>query len=1134
VTDTPARSRRRAASRTPVGGPMAGSGTPARRPAEAPGGDQTWYRDAILYELHVRSFRDANGDGTGDFAGLTEKLDYLADLGVTAVWLLPFYPSPLRDDGYDISDFTGVNPDYGTPGDVRRFIREAHRRGLRVITEVVCNHTSDQHPWFQRARRAKPGSQWRDFYVWSDTPDRYGDARVIFAESETSNWTWDPVAGAYYWHRFFSHQPDLNYDNPRVRQAMVRAVDHWLAMGVDGLRLDGVPYLFEREGTSCENLPETHAFLRNLRRHVDERFPGRLLVAQANQWPEDAAAYFGDGDECQMAFHFPVMPRMYMALQMEDRFPIIDILEQTPPIPASAQWALFLRNHDELTLEMVTDEERDYMYRAYAADPQTRHHVGIRRRLAPLLGNHRRRIELLNALLFSLPGTPVIYYGDEIGMGDNVYLGDRDGVRTPMQWSADRNAGFSSANRQSLYLPVIIDPEYHHEAVNVEAQQANRNSLLWWMKRVIALRRRHPAFGRGSLEFLHPENRHVLAFVRRHGDDTLLVVANLSRFAQHVQLDLASFEGWVPAELFGGEPFPAIARAPYVLTLGPHGFLWFGLQAPGIADDASAPAGEPAELPAVARIADLAAPAHRDRFVEALHAWAGQRRWFRSKARRVRAADLSDVVPLDLDGLELALFVLDVRYTEGEPEEYVVPLARLGALEAAALGDTAGTVVARLGDGGDVLVDAMRIPAVTERLLAAVGARRRWRGESGALAAQPTPAYRSLRGDPAVRLVASPSRAEQSNTSILLGNRLIFKLYRRMEPGINPDLEVGRFLTERGFPHVPAVAGSLELRPVGREPASIAMVQAFRPNEGDAWSYTLDALGDYLDGVVTQAEPPASVAMSAAGLLALAAAPPPRDIRAAIGTYLDQARLLGERTAALHLALASDHEDPAFAPERADTLYLRSVHQSVRTASRRGFDLLRRRLPALPAPVRADAEAALALRSRAEDRLGRLLGRSHEGLRIRIHGDYHLGQVLYTGRDFVIIDFEGEPGRPLSERRIKRSPLVDVAGMLRSFSYAASGTLIRRAGGGSVRAQDVGQLEPWARAWTAWVSAAFLAGYRATAGASEILPATDDGWAVLLDAFLLQKALYELDYEVNNRPAWVGIPVQGIVGLLRG
>ncbi len=522
--------------------------------------DPLWYKDAIIYEAHVRAFYDSNADGMGDFRGLAEKLDYLEDLGVSAIWMLPFFPSPWKDDGYDIADFRSVHPAYGTLRDFQMFLKEAHRRNLRVITELVINHTSDQHLWFQRSRRAEPGSRWRDFYVWSDNPDKYAGTRIIFKDFEPANWTWDPVAKAYYWHRFYSHQPDLNFDNPLVRRAVMHTLDFWAEMGVDGFRLDAIPYLYEREGTSCENLPETHVFLKELRRHLDSSHPHRMLLAEANMWPEDAVAYFGNGDECHMEFHFPLMPRLFMALRLEDRLPIVEILKRTPPIPETCQWAMFLRNHDELTLEMVTDEERDYMYRVYAADQRARINLGIRRRLAPLLGNDRSRIEVMNALLFSMPGTPVIYYGDEIGMGDNVYLGDRNGVRTPMQWSPDRNAGFSSANPQKLYLPVNIDPAYHYEAVNVESQEDNPNSLLNWTKRLIALRKQYKAFGRGTIEFLQPSNQRVLAYLRRYQEETILVVANLSRFAQAVQLDLHKFEGWTPVEMFGRTDFPSVGR----------------------------------------------------------------------------------------------------------------------------------------------------------------------------------------------------------------------------------------------------------------------------------------------------------------------------------------------------------------------------------------------------------------------------------------------------------------------------------------------------------------------------------------------------------------------------------------------
>ncbi|HLP39921.1 MAG TPA: maltose alpha-D-glucosyltransferase, partial [Fibrobacteria bacterium] len=555
-----------------------------------------WYQEAVIYQAHVKSFFDSNGDGIGDFAGMTQKLDYLADLGITALWILPFYPSPLKDDGYDIADYCAVNPAFGTLEDFRTFLSEAHRRGIRVITELVLNHTSDQHPWFQVSRRASPGSPEREFYVWSDTTERYQEARIIFKDFEVSNWTWDPLAKAYYWHRFYSHQPDLNFENPQVRSAMLKIIDFWMDLGVDGLRLDAVPYLYEADGTNCENLPATHAYLKVISGHIRAKYgPDRMLLAEANQWPEDAVAYFGRGDECHMAFHFPLMPRMFMALRMEERYPIVDILEQTPPIPGNCQWAVFLRNHDELTLEMVTDEERDYMYRVYARDKQARINLGIRRRLAPLVDNDRRKVELLHILLFSLPGTPVIYYGDEIGMGDNIFLGDRNGVRTPMQWSPDRNAGFSAANPQRLYLPVILDPEYHYESLNVENQDHNLSSLLWWMRRRIALRDRFAVFGHGSAEFLHPDNPKVLCFLRRHGDQVVLVAVNLSVSPQVTTLDLSAFQGAAVEEISSLSKFPQVTSAPYTLMLGPYGYYWLLLR----------PAREPVFLPEATRAPTL-------------------------------------------------------------------------------------------------------------------------------------------------------------------------------------------------------------------------------------------------------------------------------------------------------------------------------------------------------------------------------------------------------------------------------------------------------------------------------------------------------------------------------------------------
>jgi maltose alpha-D-glucosyltransferase / alpha-amylase len=537
--------------------------------------DPHWYKDAVVYQLHIKAFRDSSSDGYGDFRGLTERLEYIHQLGANVVWLLPFYPSPLKDDGYDISSYESIHPTYGTIDDFKAFMDAAHARGLKVITELVINHTSDQHPWFQRARCAPKGSPERDWYVWSDDPNRYEGTRIIFTDTEKSNWTWDPEAQQFYWHRFFSHQPDLNFDNPEVIQAVIDVMRFWLNMGVDGLRLDAIPYLIERDGTNCENLPETHVVLKKLRAALDAEFDNRIFLAEANQWPPDVRPYFGDSDECHMAFHFPLMPRMYMALRKEDRTPIVDIMRQTPDIPEDCQWAIFLRNHDELTLEMVTDEERDYMYREYARDPRMRINVGIRRRLAPLLDNGRRQIELMNALLMSMPGTPIIYYGDEIAMGDNIYLGDRNGVRTPMQWNADRNAGFSEADAAALYSPVIVDPPYGYQGINVAAQERTSTSLLRWMRRLIMARQRHRAFGRGTWEPLDPHNRRVLVFLRRYRDETILCVNNLSRYAQFVELDLSEFQGRMPVELWSDQPFPRIGDLPYLLTLGPHNFFWF-------------------------------------------------------------------------------------------------------------------------------------------------------------------------------------------------------------------------------------------------------------------------------------------------------------------------------------------------------------------------------------------------------------------------------------------------------------------------------------------------------------------------------------------------------------------------------
>jgi len=1095
--------------------------------------DPLWFKDAIIYELHVKTFHDGNGDGVGDFAGLIEKLDYLQDLGVTAIWILPFYPSPLRDDGYDIAEYLSVNPTYGTLPDFKRFLKEAHARGLRVITELVINHTSIEHAWFQRARRAPKGSKYRDWYVWSDDPDKYEGTRIIFQDFESSNWTWDPVAEQYYWHRFYAHQPDLNFDNLDVQKAVFKAFDFWMDLGVDGMRLDAVPYLYEREGTNCENLAETHGFLKKLRTHIDRKYKNRMLLAEANQWPEDAAAYFGAGDECHMNFHFPLMPRMFMALQLENNFPILDILAQTPTIADNCQWAVFLRNHDELTLEMVTDEDRDYMYRVYATDPQARINLGIRRRLAPLM-KERRKVELLNGLLLSMPGTPVVYYGDEIGMGDNIYLGDRDGVRTPMQWSSDRNAGFSRANPQKLYLPVIIDPEYHYESVNVEAQQHNAGSLLWWMKRIIALRNQYQVFGRGDFQFLDPENSKVLAFTRSHGNRTVLVVANLSRFAQFTELDLSRYQGMIPMELFGQTEFPAIGDLPYLLSLGPHAFYWFELCPPDVQPEG---AGIPV-LDASGSWATLLTGRTRRGLERALPRRMVERRWFRGKAQKIKGASIVDAIPLETEEGRAYLVMVEIDYVQAAPETYVLPMAfATGERAKNLLEEWKHTVVARVRvksrsepDEG-VIFDPLGTPAFSNALLDLLVRRRSISGHGGELVAESEKRVRAIAKQKGTDLEPWVIGVEQTNTSVVYGEALVLKVFRMLEQGESPDLEVGGYLTRRtSFEHAPPVEGSISYELRSGEIATLGILQAYVANQGDAWKLTVDSLGQYFErALARQGEEPVPPVPDAS-FIELARTPPPDPVADVIAHYLPLVRLLGERTAEMHLALAGELEDPAFVPESFTELRQRSLYQAARTRLNQTFKMLRRRgaLDRVGDDLRERTRGMLARQAEIDERLRGIVDEKIDAVRIRVHGDYHLGQVLYTGKDFVIIDFEGEPARPIGERRFKRSPLLDVAGMLRSFHYATVSALHH----GPVRADDRPVLEPWAHVWHRWVSAAFLGAYLEKAAGSEFIPPRDEQREVLLDFCMLDKCIYELGYELNNRPDWLGIPLRGLSDLL--
>lgn len=1085
-----------------------------------------WYKDATIYQLHVKAFKDASGDGVGDFAGLLERLDYIEDLGVDAVWLLPFYPSPLRDDGYDIASYTDVNPSYGDLGQVEAFVEEAHRRGIRVITELVINHTSDQHPWFQRARRAPPGSPERDFYVWSDTDEKYAGTRIIFLDTESSNWTWDPVAKAYFWHRFYSHQPDLNFDNPAVFDEIVKVLRFWLDLGIDGLRLDAVPYLVEREGTNNENLPETHEILKRIRREVDARYSDRMLLAEANQWPEDTRPYFGSGDECHTAFHFPLMPRMYMAVAQEDRYPITDILRQTPDIPENCQWALFLRNHDELTLEMVTDDERDYLWRTYAADTRARINLGIRRRLAPLMQNDRRKIELMNALLLSMPGTPVIYYGDEIGMGDNYYLGDRDGVRTPMQWTADRNGGFSRADPQRLYLPVIMDANHGYQTINVEAQSRDPSSLLNWMRAIIAVRQRHASFGRGTQTFLYPRNRKVLAFLREHDGETLLCVFNLARTAQAVELDLSDHLGAVPVELLGNSAFPSIGELPYLLTLPEHGFFWFALRRDASQPHWRLPLDEPPDdLLTIVFGGSVfsiltGAQAHNLKR-HALPDYMKRRRWFAGKNRRIAHVDLSVLGTLDDEAEEEFPFTaLSVDLSGGETQRYFQPLqVRWGAEHAQPGSARLASVIAKVRRGPrvGVLLDAAAEPDFARAMLRAIGENRRVEGPQGTIAFTPIGDALQLETDDDIR----PLGADQSNQSMNIAGKAVLKIYRRARPGLQPELEISRFLSEvADYANAPPLRGLVEHIDNGGQSTALASVFGFVGNQGDAWTVIVDALDRALEDI--------SLLSNASG--ESDGAKTETDPWTSRYVYpLDFAAVLGRRTAELHKALSVATDDPAFATEPVTPDDMAAWAAAAREEADRAFAALANVKRGADEQIDAAIARLETLRPRLEKRLDHLASAAAAGRKSRIHGDYHLGQVLVAGGDAIIIDFEGEPGRPIEERRAKTSPLRDVAGMLRSLEYAHWTALDR------LQARSLEPTPDLIRAATGWQRRAredFETAYHEVAAGAAFYPGTAEAVAAQRELFLLQKAFYEISYEAANRPGWLAIPLRGVLDSL--
>lgn len=1090
--------------------------------------NQLWYKDAVIYELHIKAFHDANNDGIGDFEGLLNKLDYLEDLGVTAIWLLPFYPSPQQDDGYDISDYYSINPAYGNINQFKRFLKEAHKRNLKVITELVINHSSDQHPWFQRARNAPKDSPYRNYYVWTDDPNQYKDVRIIFQDFETSNWTWDPVAQQYYWHRFFRHQPDLNFDNPVVQQEVFKMIDYWCNMGVDGFRLDAVPYLFEREGTNCENLPETHAFLKKLRKHVDEHFPGTLLLAEANMWPEDSASYFGDGDECHMNYHFPVMPRMFMALQMEDRYPITDIFEQTPDIPENCQWGIFLRNHDELTLEMVTDEERDYMYKVYVRDPKARINLGIRHRLAPLMGNDRKKIELLNYLLFSLPGTPIIYYGDEIGMGDNVYLGDRNGVRTPMQWSADRNAGFSEANPHKLYLPLIIDPLYHYETVNVEMQSQNTSSYLWWMKRMIIMRKKHKAFSRGDMKFLNADNSKILVFTRNHEEENLLVIANLSHFSQPLELDLEEFKGYIPVEIFSKSKFPKIkGDAMYTFTLAPYECQWYVLQ------KTHDETGNTADLPLleVRRWKELFTEDMLEYLCsDILPSYLAKTRWFGGKARTLDHISVVNYMPVKMKKDYACFLLVEVNYKSGLPDMYQLPVAFCNDESIGFIRENyPGAIIADMYVGGEkgVLYDALFCSEVQQTILQKMAVQGKVQHGDSKLAFTGNKLLKKYAAEQE-KIKSKVLSAEQSNTSIVYDNMFFLKIYRKVDVAINPDLEITHFLTERaGFQHIPAYIGAIEWTFADGKTMVLGMMQEMVENHSDAWKYMLDRLDLFNEKVLSFGRDIPKLPKLRGTLTDPARYEDiPDPLKGLMeATVVEQVQLLGVRTGEMHLALASGEDVPEFRPEAFSLHYQRSLYSSFQSQVRAAFQNHARNIRNLKNGTKKEAEEVLQMKGDILNLFKRIYRKKIDATKIRIHGDYHLGQALFTGKDFVILDFEGEPARSYSERRLKRSPLRDVAGMIRSFHYAAYGGLFQNT---RLRKEDITKLTPFAEQWYHYVSGLFVRSYLETVKGSSFIPQNKEDLEVMLQTYLLEKAVYELNYELNNRPDWLIIPLRGI------
>jgi len=1077
-----------------------------------------WYKEAIIYEVHVKCFSDSSGNGIGDFKGLTAKLDYLQDLGITAIWLLPFYPSPLKDDGYDIADYKNIHQSYGSLADFKQFLKQAHKRGLKVITELVINHTSDQHPWFQKSRK---GGKWRDYYVWSKNPEKYKQARIIFQDYETSNWSWDSEAKEYYWHRFFSHQPDLNFENPEVHKNIFDVLRFWLEMGVDGVRLDAVPYLYEEEGTICENLEQTHAFLKSLRKFVDENFSDRMLLAEANQWPEDASKYFGDGDECHMAFHFPVMPRLFMAIHLEDCLPIIEIMEQTPEIADNCQWALFLRNHDELTLEMVTDEERDYMFRVYAHDPQARHNLGIRRRLAPLLKNDRRKIELMNALLFSLTGTPVIYYGDELGMGDNIYLGDRDGVRTPMQWSWGTNAGFSSANPQSLYLPPIIDPEYHYETVNVDAQQNNSSSLLWWTKQLIALRKRFSAFGQGSTTFLTPENRKVLVFFREFENERLLIVANLSRFPQYVKLDLAEFNEYYLIELFSGQRFPNIGTLPYFLTLGPYGYYWFAvekeaeLSALTLRDRKKE--SQVNEVHLEGEITSIFTSDHRSFLSSLVKTYLFKRVWFKEKLPYLDKSKTKLVDHLALpssDASPIHLLFFEVVYTNTKIERYPLFIAYLSGAEAQKkIKSHPERVVAQFqGKQPHILYELGEEQTVAQLLRTIIDLNSCLKGEHGKLCGVKLPL--------AADSVSFSTLGKELKSPLRLKDRVLFpekekilKLFTYAEEGINLDLQMRLFLLKKAtFNSVLPLTGYIDYRFSNGNSVTIAEELVDYPKEFSAKHMALEEAERFLlrmeaqEGVVADTQLVVNKKITH-----LSGEKLDKTMHEVLEGYLEVAHLLGETTARFHKALSGKTKEEDFSPVPFSKFHQRSLYQTQRQKISEGFRILR-----LVQTRSHELERICGEEQKILDLTKELLSKSLHGELIRIHGNFTLNHVIYLGKEFLLTNFDGNRDLPYSERKFKRSAIRDLAQMQFSFLEVAHQAVIETKKRGVLIDHSTEQLKKWAKTWAFSVGASFFRTYLKKSQGANYLPESREEFDLLCAHFLIEQSMEKIISEARG------------------